>query len=66
MRHSLIGGDWKAHKLTKQGKSSRTPGKLKGDTCKTNARKKYFLCSPKAVKHKDYGVWHLKAKEMNK
>lgn len=57
-----------SRRLSKQirgNKNSHTPGKLKGDTCKADWRKKFFFASPKAYKHKDYGTYHAMALSLN-
>jgi hypothetical protein len=47
-------------------RASHTPGKTKGDNCKTDTQKKFFACNVKAYKHSDYDVWNAKFRSMNK
>lgn len=58
---------WKAYRRGKGvgTKTSRTPGKLKGEHCQTDAQKKFFASSPKAYKHRQYSQWHALFKSMN-
>lgn len=46
-------------------KASQTPGKLKSETCQTDAQKKFFASSPKAYKHKQYAMWHEGFRSIN-
>lgn len=43
-------------KIEKRSKGNGSSSQKKGDNCKTNPTKKYYLCNPKAVKRKDYSV----------
>lgn len=52
-------------RIRQQGKASRTPGKLKNESCQTNPIKRFFACSTKAYKHPQYEVWHEEFKRMN-
>lgn len=54
------------HKIKKLNNASRTPGKDKGDSCKTWPDKKYYATSPKAYKERDYKLWHEMFISMNK
>lgn len=45
---------------------SSTPGSAKGETCKADWRKKYYLSKDnKARKEKDYGSYHQMAIRLN-
>ena len=57
--------NWRANKIAKASKASRTPGKTKGDRCMTNPIKKFFACSSKATKHPQYEQWNDMFKAMN-
>ena len=57
---------WKSKKLKKKGKASQTPGRTKGENCKADWRKKYYMCHPHACRKSDYGPWHQKAFALNK
>jgi hypothetical protein len=46
-------------------KNSHTPGRTKQANCQADARKKFFMCSPKARKHKEYSHWHELAIKLN-
>jgi len=53
--------------LKRVGKQNvHTPGKTKGENCQASALQKYYFCSPKAYKDKEYPTWHQKAINKNK
>lgn len=55
-------GNWKTKK---QKHNSHTPGRAKGENCKADGVKKYYMCNPRAVRDKDYSYWHRKAMALN-
>lgn len=56
---------WRRKQRTRLNKGSQTPGKSKGETCKTDPRKKFFFSDPKARNHPQYSEWHAYAKSLN-
>jgi len=56
---------WKSRIIRQKGKASQTPGKAKGDSCKADWRKRYYMCNPHAYKQPEYTVWHAKAISLN-
>ena len=50
----------------KKGTPSQTPGKMKGESCQADWRKKYFLSKDnKARKDKQYSTYNLLAHKLN-
>lgn len=52
---------WRARKMRKAGKASRTPGKQKGVNCKATMIEKYLARAGRSYKHPKYSQW-LKVK----
>jgi hypothetical protein len=62
----MISKDWKSKKNRKLKNANNNPGgQKKGPNCQTDPAKKFFMCNPKAYKHRDYAKWHEKSKAMN-
>lgn len=51
------GSMYKAKKIKQIGKASRTPGRLKGETCKTTPLQRWMAKHGRSYKHKEYGEW---------
>lgn len=49
-----VGGKWKS---SRQHTPSQTPGKLKGESCKTNPMKSFFAKRGCSYKHPGYSDW---------
>jgi hypothetical protein len=63
----MIRKDWKSKKARKMKNANNNPGgQKKGPNCTTDTQKKFFFCSPKAYKHRDYASWHQWSRELNK
>lgn len=56
-KHST-GGLWKAHKMKKGVRASRTPGSTKGKCCVMQMRyQRYLAKGARSYKHPSYGNW---------
>lgn len=55
-------GSWKTKR---QKNNSHTPGSTKGENCKADGLKKYYMCNPKACRDKGYSYWYNKALKLN-
>ncbi len=58
--------NWKSkvHRKAKFANGGNT--QKKGENCQTDPQKKFFMCSPKAYKHRDYQKWHSQSYRANK
>lgn len=58
----MMRSGWQGWRRKNRSQPSHSPGKDKGERCTTSPMKKFFACSPKAYKHKQYMEWHNKFK----
>lgn len=64
---AVVSPTWRRRRREKEGKSSRTAGILKGETCTTNPRKKWYFAGPfAATRGPEYAKYHELAKLYNR
>ncbi len=58
--------NWKSKQRRKAKFANGGNTQKKGDNCQTDPQKKFFLCSSKAFRHRDYDSWHALSYRLNK
>jgi hypothetical protein len=57
LKKHLSGGAWKRRVFAKKGRKSQTPGKSKGENCRSTPLQRWMAKCSKSYKHIKYGFY---------